>query len=147
MWDMRVTRQRISSQRKQWKGSQHNIKHPRTSSKRNFMPFPPNSGRMNGTKVTLDESSTSSFQRSRPPQHRGNEQKSCFQRDMAHSQLTLRDLASEPSISVVVVSWEPLCTSQPAVALQAHIILPSPQTTLNISNGKEPSTTHYQEFK
>ncbi|GBN38759.1 hypothetical protein AVEN_230339-1 [Araneus ventricosus] len=40
-----------------------------------------------------------------------------------------------------------LCTSQPAAALQNHIILPSPQTTLNISGGKESSTTHCQEYK
>ncbi|GBM70802.1 hypothetical protein AVEN_127348-1 [Araneus ventricosus] len=79
--------------------------------------------------------------------HCGNDQKSCLQRDIAHSQLTLRDLASEPPIVVVVASWEPLCTSQPASPLQAHIIPPSPQTTVNISGGKETSTTHCQEFK
>ncbi|GBM95083.1 hypothetical protein AVEN_111038-1 [Araneus ventricosus] len=84
---------------------------------------------------------------SRLSQHRGNDQKSCLQRDMVHSQLTLRDLASEPPTAVVVASWELLCTSQPAVALQAHIILPSPQTTLKISGGKESSTSHCQEFK
>ncbi|GBM49237.1 hypothetical protein AVEN_59300-1 [Araneus ventricosus] len=111
-----VTRQRISSQRKlPWKGSQHNIQHPGTSSKRNFMPFPSNSGRMNGTTVTLEGKSTSSFQRSRLPQHSGNDQKSCLQLDTAHSQLTLRDLASEPPIAVVVGSLEPLCTKQPIV--------------------------------
>ncbi|GBL93120.1 hypothetical protein AVEN_216472-1 [Araneus ventricosus] len=134
MRDMRVTRQRISSKRKlPSKGSQHNIQHPGASSERNFMPLTPNSGRINGTTVTLEGTSTSYFQRSRLPQHRGNGQKSCLQRDMAHSQFTLRDLASEPMIVVVVASWEPLCTSQPVAALQAHIILPSPQTTLNIS--------------
>ncbi|GBL98477.1 hypothetical protein AVEN_111606-1 [Araneus ventricosus] len=111
------------------------------------MPFPPNSGRMNGTTVALDGTSTASFQRSRLLQHRGNDQKSCLQRDMAHSQLTLRDLASEPPIAVVVESWEPHCSSQPAASLQAHISLPSPQTTWNISGGEESSTTHCHEFK
>ncbi|GBN70277.1 hypothetical protein AVEN_273867-1 [Araneus ventricosus] len=76
MWDMRVTRQRISSQRKPpWTGSQHNIQLPGTTSKRNSMPSPPNSGRMNGTTLTLDGTSTSSFQRSRLPQLRGKDQK------------------------------------------------------------------------
>ncbi|GBL96943.1 hypothetical protein AVEN_182523-1 [Araneus ventricosus] len=111
---MRVTRQRISSQRKQpWKGSKHNIQHPGATSKRNFMPSPLNSGRMNGTAVTPKGAATSSFQRSRLPQLRGKDQKSCLQRDMAHSQLTLRDLASERPIAVVVASWEVLCTSKP----------------------------------
>ncbi|GBN30864.1 hypothetical protein AVEN_205323-1 [Araneus ventricosus] len=147
MWDMRVTRQRISSQRKpHWKGSQHNIQHPGATSEGNFIPSPPNSGRMNGTIVTLEGTSTSSFRRSRLPQLHGNDQKSCLQRGIAHSQLTLRHLASEPPIAVIVASWEVLCTSQLAAALQAHYILPSPQTTLNIFVGKESSTNHYQEL-
>ncbi|GBN83832.1 hypothetical protein AVEN_1284-1 [Araneus ventricosus] len=145
---MQVTTQRISSQRKlPWKGSHHSIQHPRASSKRNFVPFPPNPGKLNGTTVTLRGMSNSSSQRSRLPQHRGNDQKSCLQRDMAHSQLTLRYLASGPLISVVMASWELLCTLQAAAALPTHIILPSPQTTLKISGGKETSTTHCQEFK
>ncbi|GBN05772.1 hypothetical protein AVEN_82484-1 [Araneus ventricosus] len=86
------------------------------------MPFSPNSGKMNGT---LEGTSTSSFQSSRLPQHRGNDQKSCLQRGMSHSQFTLRDLASGPQIAVVLPSWETLCTSQPAIVLQAQIILPS----------------------
>ncbi|GBO26743.1 hypothetical protein AVEN_16294-1 [Araneus ventricosus] len=46
MLDMRVTRQRISSQREPpWKVSQHNIQNPGAISKRNFVPSPPNSGR------------------------------------------------------------------------------------------------------
>ncbi|GBM46624.1 hypothetical protein AVEN_181204-1 [Araneus ventricosus] len=123
---MRVTRQRISLQRKlPWKVSQHNIQHPGASSKRNFMPFPRNSGRMNWATATLEGTSTSSFEKTRLPQNHGKDQKSCLKRDMAHSQLTLRDLVSEPPIAVVVQSWEPLCNSQPAAALQAHIILPS----------------------
>ncbi|GBN81771.1 hypothetical protein AVEN_5338-1 [Araneus ventricosus] len=127
MWDMPVTSQRISSQRKPyWKGSQHNIQHPGASSRRNFVPSPPNSGRMNGTTVTLEVKFTSSFQRSRFPQLLGKDQKSCLQWDMTHFQLTLRDLASERPIVVVVASWEALCTSQLAAPLQAHFILPSP---------------------
>ncbi|GBM16276.1 hypothetical protein AVEN_195382-1 [Araneus ventricosus] len=78
---------------------------------------------MNGTTVTLEGTSTSSFEWSRLLQLRGKDQKPCLKRDMAHSQLTLRDLASERPIAVVVASWESLCTSQPAAALQAHIIL------------------------
>ncbi|GBL76132.1 hypothetical protein AVEN_264801-1 [Araneus ventricosus] len=124
---MLVTRQKISSQRKSpWKGIQHHIQHPGATSKRNCMLSPPNSGRMNGATVTLEGKSTSSFQRSRLPQLRGKNQKSSLQRDMAHTQLTLRDLASEQLITMVVASWESLCTSQPAVPLQAHFILPSP---------------------
>ncbi|GBL59924.1 hypothetical protein AVEN_178582-1, partial [Araneus ventricosus] len=46
-----------------------------------------------------------------------------------HSQPTLRYLAPERPITVVVASWEALCTSQPAALLQAHFVLPSPQTT------------------
>ncbi|GBL91627.1 hypothetical protein AVEN_125863-1, partial [Araneus ventricosus] len=99
---------------------------PRTYLKRNFIPSPPNSVRMNGTTVTLEGKFTSSFQRSRLPQLRGKNQKSSLQRDMAHTQLTLRDLSSEQLIAMVVASWEALCTSQPAVPLQAHFILPSP---------------------
>ncbi|GBN62791.1 hypothetical protein AVEN_221773-1 [Araneus ventricosus] len=91
--------------------------------------------------------STSSFQRLILPQLHGTDPKSCLQRDMAHSQLTLRDLASEPPIAVFVASWEAFSSSQPATALQAHVVLPSPETTLNISGGKESSKTHYQEFK
>ncbi|GBN99763.1 hypothetical protein AVEN_29278-1 [Araneus ventricosus] len=72
---MRVKRQRISSQRNPpWKGSQQ--LHPGTSSKGNFIPSPSNSGRMNGTTVKLEETSTSSFQSSRLPQIRGKDQKS-----------------------------------------------------------------------
>ncbi|GBM76766.1 hypothetical protein AVEN_271791-1 [Araneus ventricosus] len=124
----RVTRH--SSQRKPpWKGSQHNIQHPGATSKRNFMPSPPNSGRMNGTTMTLEETSTSSFQTSRLPQLPGKGQKLCLQRGIAHSQLTLRDLASERQIIVVVASWETLCISQPTALLQGHFILPSPGTT------------------
>ncbi|GBM21469.1 hypothetical protein AVEN_161076-1 [Araneus ventricosus] len=135
--------QRISSQRKPpWKVSQHNIQHPEATSKRNFMPFPPNSGRMNGTTVTLEGTSISSFHRSRLPQLRGKDQKSCLERDMAYSQLTLRDLVSERPIAVAGANWKALCTSQPATALQAHFILQSPQTTLNIYGGKKSSTTH-----
>ncbi|GBN70233.1 hypothetical protein AVEN_192350-1 [Araneus ventricosus] len=62
------------------------------------------------------------------PQLRGKDQKSCLQWDMVNSRLTLRDLASERPIAVVVSNWEALCTSQPAAALQAHFISPSPQT-------------------
>ncbi|GBN86554.1 hypothetical protein AVEN_258194-1 [Araneus ventricosus] len=143
MWDVRVTRQRILSQRKvPWKGSQHNIQYPRASSKRNFMAFPPNSGTMSGTTATLEGTPTLSFQRSRLPQNRGNDHKSCSEWEMAHSQLTLRYLDSELPIVVLVASWDPLCTSHTGAALQAHKIFTSPQTTLNISGGKESSTTH-----
>ncbi|GBL76876.1 hypothetical protein AVEN_12562-1 [Araneus ventricosus] len=108
MWDMRVTRQQISSQRKvPWKGFQHNIQHPGASQKRNFMSFPSNSGRMNGTTVTLEGTS---FERSRLLQLRGKDQKSCLQRDIVHSQLTLRNLASETPIAIVVASSEALFT-------------------------------------
>ncbi|GBM98876.1 hypothetical protein AVEN_69064-1 [Araneus ventricosus] len=93
------------------------------------MPSPSNSGRMNGTTVTTEGTSTSSFRRSRLSHHSSKDQKLCLQRDMTHSQLTIRDLASERPIAVVVASWEALCTSQPASALQAHFILPSPQKT------------------
>ncbi|GBL81948.1 hypothetical protein AVEN_50533-1 [Araneus ventricosus] len=64
-----------------------------------------------------------------------------------HSQLTLRELASKRLIAVVVASWEALPTSQPAAPLQALFVLPSPQTTWNISGGKESSTTHCQELR
>ncbi|GBN06946.1 hypothetical protein AVEN_8301-1 [Araneus ventricosus] len=67
--------------------------------------------------------------------------------DLVRMATVNRSLASEPPIAVVVAGWEPLCTSQPAAALQSHIILPSPQTTLNTSGGKQPSTTHCHEFK
>ncbi|GBM39697.1 hypothetical protein AVEN_47504-1 [Araneus ventricosus] len=98
------------------------------------MPSPPDYGKMNVSTVTQEETSTSYFQRSRLPQKRGKDQKSCLQRDMAHSQLTLRDLSSERQVVVVVASWEALCTSQPAAPLQVHFILPSPQATYNISD-------------
>ncbi|GBM53293.1 hypothetical protein AVEN_52318-1, partial [Araneus ventricosus] len=58
----------------------------------------------------LVKKATSSFQRSRFPQLLGKNLKSSLQRDMAHTQLTLRDLASERPIAVVVASWEALCT-------------------------------------
>ncbi|GBO45226.1 hypothetical protein AVEN_233147-1 [Araneus ventricosus] len=49
IWDMRVARQRIALQRKSpWKGSQHNIQHPGTTSKRNYMSSPPNSATGHG---------------------------------------------------------------------------------------------------
>ncbi|GBM10504.1 hypothetical protein AVEN_109305-1 [Araneus ventricosus] len=83
---MRVTRQRISSDRKQpWKGSKHNIQHPGAISKGNFMPSSHNSGRMNGTTVAMEGMSTSSFQSSRLHQLRRKDQKSCLKRDMVHS--------------------------------------------------------------
>ncbi|GBL95216.1 hypothetical protein AVEN_253542-1 [Araneus ventricosus] len=126
MWDVCITCQRISSQRNlPCKGSQYNIHHPGASSKKIFMPSPPNPGRMNGTMVTLEGTSISSFQRSSLPQLCGKVQKSCFQRDMARSQLTLRDLASKQPIDVVTASWETVCTSEPVAILQANFIPPN----------------------
>ncbi|GBM10138.1 hypothetical protein AVEN_258743-1 [Araneus ventricosus] len=59
MRDMRATRQRIFLQRKPpWKGSEHNIQYSGVSSKRNFRLSPTNYGRINGTTVTLEGTST-----------------------------------------------------------------------------------------
>ncbi|GBM57938.1 hypothetical protein AVEN_206009-1 [Araneus ventricosus] len=80
---------------------------------------------MNGKIVTLEGTSTSSFRRSRLPQLRGKDQKSCLQRDMAHSQLTLTDTALEQPIVVVVASWEALCASQPVPPLKVYLTKPS----------------------
>ncbi|GBO11259.1 hypothetical protein AVEN_96928-1 [Araneus ventricosus] len=108
----------IFSQRKPpWEGSQHNIQHPGATSEGNFMPSPPKSDRINETTVTLEGMASSSFQRSRLPQLRGKDQKSCLQWEMAHSQIYLRNLASERPIAVVVASLEAMCTSQPAATL------------------------------
>ncbi|GBL84195.1 hypothetical protein AVEN_118596-1 [Araneus ventricosus] len=72
------------------------------------MASPPNSGRINGTTVPLEGKSTTSFQRSRLPKRRGKDQKFCLQLDIAYSQVTLRDLASERPIAVAVANWEAL---------------------------------------
>ncbi|GBM45368.1 hypothetical protein AVEN_270682-1 [Araneus ventricosus] len=65
---------------------------------------------------------------------RGKDQKSCLQRDMANSQLTLRDLASGRPIAVVVASWKAICTSQPAASpyklISSHQALKRPTTFL-----------------
>ncbi|GBN17654.1 hypothetical protein AVEN_182602-1 [Araneus ventricosus] len=61
------------------------------------------------------------------PNSVGETRNHVLQRHMAHFQLNLRDLASEKLIAVIVSSWEDLCTSQPAAALQVHIILPRPK--------------------
>ncbi|GBM23125.1 hypothetical protein AVEN_150539-1 [Araneus ventricosus] len=108
------------------------------------MPFPPNSGGMNGTTVTLEGTSTTSFQRSRLPQHRGNDQKSCLQRDMAHLQLTLRDLASEPPSCGELGTPLHFATSCRHTS-SYHFTKPSNE--LENLWWKESSTTHCQEFK
>ncbi|GBM44768.1 hypothetical protein AVEN_164925-1 [Araneus ventricosus] len=105
MWYMRSRSQRISSKRNlPWKRSQSNIQHPGASSKRSFRPSPPNSGRMNGTTVTL-EGTNIILPKNKIPQLRGKDQKSCLQREIAHSQRTLREFVSERLIAVVAASY------------------------------------------
>ncbi|GBN30187.1 hypothetical protein AVEN_104454-1 [Araneus ventricosus] len=100
---------------------------------------------MNNRTVAREGTSTSSFQKSRLPHLRGKDQKSCSQRGIVQSQLTLRDLVLERPIAVA--SCEDPCTSQAAAFLQAHFILSGPQTTWNISGRKESSPTLCQELR
>ncbi|GBN17649.1 hypothetical protein AVEN_182598-1 [Araneus ventricosus] len=145
---MRVTRQRISSQRKlPWKGSQHNIQHPGASSERNLMQFPPNSGRMNGKTVTVEACSTSSFQRSILPQLGGKDQKSCFA--TAHGPLPTyfkRFGLRTTDCCCCGELGRPLHFAT-SYRLTGSYHFTKPQTTLIISGGKESSTNHCQEFK
>ncbi|GBO22490.1 hypothetical protein AVEN_2213-1 [Araneus ventricosus] len=114
MWNMRVTRQRISSQRKPpWKGSQQNIQHPGISSKRKLMPSPPNSGKTNGITATLERTSTSSFQRSGIPQFRGQDQ-TMFAKGHGPFQIFPNRISLRTDDCCCC---EALCTSQPDAAL------------------------------
>ncbi|GBM21666.1 hypothetical protein AVEN_248496-1 [Araneus ventricosus] len=78
--------------------------------------------RINGTTAKLELMATSSFQRSSLPQLHGKAQNSYFEQVMTHFHLTLRYLASEKIIAVVVTSSEAFCTLQPAAPMKAPLI-------------------------
>ncbi|GBO13847.1 hypothetical protein AVEN_250332-1 [Araneus ventricosus] len=125
---MRITRHRISSQRKPpSKESQYNIEHQEASSKRNFMLSTPNRSRINATTVPLEgylqhPSKSQVFPSSVPKTRNHICNGTCLITN-------LRDLILEQSIAVVMARWEALRTAPPSPPLPAHFILPSPQTT------------------
>ncbi|GBO15413.1 hypothetical protein AVEN_233055-1 [Araneus ventricosus] len=106
------------------------------------MSSPHKSGRMNGTTVTMEGTSSSSFQMSRLPQLHDQDQKSCLQRGMAHFQLTLRDyLLREPQNDRLLWLWR---VGKPS-ALRNQ--LPPYKLVSSYQALKRPRKSHFQELR